>query len=164
MNIVFEGHDAAGKSTILKEVAKVLGYSIRGRITRVGPDKVMAAHGKDIWRKGNWVLDRCYWLSDYIYEPIYSGKPSVYDSTNIFFMKDINTLLVHVHCDESALVERLFDRGDELYSVEQIKDARTRYLNFFNRYQEDYIDINTTDKSVETCVNEIITELRKRGI
>ena len=159
MNIVLEGADGVGKSTIAEVLAKDLGYKLRGRIVRVGPDKVMEAHSRDIRRQGDWVLDRCYWLSDFIYEPIYNGTPSVFNSSMIYEMKDINTVIVHVTCSEKVLRNRFDMRGDEIYNKEQILLAHNRYKDFFSKYNVPFIEVDTTTGSVKEHVQEIINKL-----
>ena len=159
--IIFEGPDGAGKSTLAELVSQALELPLRGRITRVGPSNVFEVNKKDLTAPGVAVLDRCYWLSDLIYEPIYSNTPSVLQFMNMHEYDLLNTILVYVDCSDDAIKERIGDRGDELYSINQILKAANRYRCFFATYTRTLIKVDTSKKSLGENVSYLCNELRK---
>lgn len=160
VKIIFEGPDGAGKSTLAKLVADSLGVPCRGRITRVGPDAVIDVNREDLQAPGVSVLDRCYWLSDLIYEPIYSGRPSVFQFLDIAEYDTFNTILVYVDCPDNVLEERIGDRGDELYSLADILKAASRYRAFFETYRRKFIYVDTSQRTVGETVTYLCNILK----
>jgi thymidylate kinase len=161
MIVILEGPDQAGKSTIGRKLAEALGFNYRGRITRLGPDKVIQGNEDDFTREGNWILDRCYWLSDYIYEPIFNGHQSTIATVDSGAYLKEGITYIFVTCTEETIVERMLERGDDLYTVDQIITAKQRYDKFFDeQWKRPYIKVDTTTGSVQEHVDYIINILR----
>lgn len=161
MKLIFEGPDGGGKSTLAKLIAEKLGYNYRGRITRVEPSKLLEANKEDLQREGNWVFDRCYWLSDTIYEPIYSSNETILNRSCSKSFDFEDTILIFVDASDEAIEHRIGTRGDELYSIEQIKLAADRYRAFFQKYHRDHVYIDTTFGSIEQNVEKLIRCINK---
>ena len=162
MRVIFEGPDLVGKSTLVSLVAAKLGMPIRGRITRVGPSQVLFANAEDFAQNPNSVLDRCYWLSDLVYEPINTGNASVCAKPPVYQLlaKDEHSIYVYVTASDEVLRERMKTRGDELLNIEQIITASHRYDDFFFNVNMKYlltVDTSSTnvDENVERITNYI---------
>lgn len=159
MLIVFEGPDGAGKTTLAEEVAKRLNYNLRGKITRVGPDLIEHSNSEDFKRDGNWILDRCYWVSDYIYEPYVNGLHSILEFKNFSKLAGSNIKYIYITCEENALRERIISRGDELWNADQIVQIKQRYDNFFtNEFPQPVLCVNTKfdfEQNVQAIINYI---------
>jgi thymidylate kinase len=167
MKIVLEGPDGCGKSTIAEIVAKCLGVPLRGRILRKGPDAVEEANREDLSIATDCVFDRCYWVSDLVYEPIYNGKLSVFAGdaqAQKIWMQEQDIMLVYIRCTETDIDKRISVRGDDLYSLEQIKDALGRYEEFMvDQKLADLIIDNSGSRKVEDAAAELIYKIRHTG-
>lgn len=158
--IILEGPDNAGKSTIGRLLAEKLGWSLRGKIIRVGQDMVESANEQDLARSGNEVLDRCYWLSDYIYEPVVADHKSVFERKTAEMeqhLQDRGIVLVFIHCSAQALLDRFMLLGDDIQNQQTVIKVACRYEQFFrDDVFLNYVDIDTTSSTPEECVEAII--------
>lgn len=131
MKIILEGPDLSGKTTLAKALAEALGFQLREKIVRKSPEESMKVNEEDLTREGNWILDRCYWYSDLMYEPMVTGNRSVYDGRDTLvkiakLMKDNDCVLILMLPTDEVLEDR-YSRGDELWSLEQIKEVSQSY-------------------------------------
>lgn len=155
--IILEGCDGSGKSTLGRALAEKLGWSLRDRIVRVGPGQVEGAHILDT-QESNMILDRCYFISDMIYEPIATGNKSVFDLDRDRWERELeeDTLIVYVTATETDLIERYRQDGDDIYDIKQILIADQRYHNFFMESKMNHIKIDTSYSGLETNVELIL--------
>ena len=165
MQIIFEGADTVGKSTLARALAREMQLPIRGRITRAVGDPFEACQKDwDIETKDNVILDRCYYISDMVYEPIYNGQQSRFASNKLHWDIELyhpKRVVVYVTCDDSAMRTRYQEVGDELYDFKQIQEAKRRYKEFFAAYRgNNLVCIDTTTKSVEENIRTIMWFIR----
>lgn len=159
MRIVFEGADLTGKSTLAIKVAEALQLPLRGRITRVGPDKVKEAQIEDYKKYPNAVLDRCYWMSDLIYEPIYSQEPSVFLDNFKEFLQDQDTIYIILVASKKVITNRFYSRGDDIYNVDQILTANRNYMDFAEAFPGRHTIVFDTYQSREQTIQDSIEAL-----
>lgn len=162
MHIVFEGPDCSGKSSLLEAVAKELDMPCRKRIVRVGPENILEVNREDLEQEGSLLLDRCYWISDIIYEPFHNVEGSallpldrkLYDVGDAFY--------IHVTCSSEVMQGRLEERGDELFDETQIEIARRRYIEFFEHtFGREHLTIDTTEVPFEENVKKIVNKIKE---
>ncbi len=133
MRIVIEGPDLSGKSTLADQLGERLNMPVRHGIQRVGGFNVYGAQDIDFMEHPHAILDRCYWMSDLIYEPLTTGRPSAYEFKNIdMLLTDPNTVYIILCPDMDIMTERYNSRGDELQTWETIVKAWKRYNAFAN--------------------------------
>lgn len=165
MIIIFEGADGVGKTTLANLLGERLSMPVRHRIVRVGPHRVLQAHYKDIEENDNTILDRCYALSDMVYEIIATGHESVVLShidQIIHHINDRNIIVIFVECAEKCLVERLDRRGDPLYNTQQILEAQRRYKEMFAQHQPSrYLRVDTSQGTSREHVEMIMNYIHK---
>lgn len=159
MRIVFEGADLAGKSTLAKEVAKALKLPYRGKITRVAADKLMMTQQQDFKTHPHAVLDRCYWMSNLIYEPLTVHAPSIISTGPVLqgYLQDDETVYVLITANEATLGARYNERGDELQTLSTIIEASRMYLRFVQARPPKHFILFSTDKgSIADNVAELV--------
>lgn len=160
MRIVFEGADLTGKSTISKAIAEALKLPYRGRIVRVGPDKILQAQLEDFAKHPNAVLDRCYWLSNVVYEPITNHAPSALSSGNTLkhFLHEDDTLYILIVANEATLGKRMEERGDELQTLDTILEANKMYQRFMESRAPKHLIVHSTDEgTIEENIDKVLT-------
>lgn len=165
MRLVIEGADLTGKTTLTKHLGQVLDMPVRGRITRVG-DKVVQAQAEDYERHDNHILDRCYWMSDYIYEPMMAGRQSIFTDKEHLqkIVEDDTTLHIVLVADLNTLVERFNDRGDDIQTIDVITEANHRYMQLcesFKPWRNNICMISVNHKTVEDLTIEILAQWRR---
>lgn len=164
MLIILEGADNTGKSTLAKELARGTTFNIRHRILRKPPTEAAAFHKNDVSRQTNWILDRTYFISDLVYEPIYSGNESVFAKDREQYEKELNEkgLIVYVTCSEEELAKRYEKEGDPLYDLPSIKEAYGRYKRYFeNEITVPYVRIDTSELDLDSCVQLIMNKRKE---
>ena len=164
MRIVFEGADLVGKSTLAQEVAKRLNLPYRGKIVRVSPEELLLKQQEDFKKHPEAVLDRCYWLSNLIYEPITAHAPSIISTGNALrdFLRDPDTVYVLVTANEATLGARYKERGDELQTLSTIIEANKMYLKVLQvRTPKNLIILHTDKLTVEQSVDKVMDMLKQ---
>lgn len=158
MQIILDGCDGTGKTTISEKLANRLGCNIV-RLTYAG-DRSYQAY-LDLMSCDNVVHDRSF-ISEMIY-PKYFGRDSRLDSSivpSLFrVIKSFGIKLFVLTAKPETILERIGKRGDEF-----IDDA-TKFVQI----NQDYLDIakekgftviDTTDKTIDEIVEEIIDDCK----
>ena len=162
-NIILCGCDNAGKSTLAKQLGKLTGLPLRERIERIAdPKQRREAHTYDLVRKVPHILDRCYFISDMVYEPLMSGEKSIFEEGRGGWelLTEAKAHVVFVNITEEACKKRYEMFGDELQSLKTILTARRRYEEFFGSANMEYIEVdNSGDKSPEEVAREIMNKI-----
>ena len=159
MRIIVEGCDNSGKTTLLNALAHRMQVTPRTRITRVGPQRVRDCNERDLTSAYE-LYDRCYWITDKIYEEVYGGK-SVLTSADVQPFCSEDYLYVFVTASEDTIRERMNTRGDDLHTTESVLKARALYEEFFNNFPGRYIKIDTTKCNLITEINAVITVVKE---
>lgn len=158
--ILLEGGDNAGKTTIGKALAEKLGWTLRGRIIRVGPEKVVEAHREDM-KCTQTIMDRSYFISDMVYERVLD-KVSVFSPIRGEMedeMRRSKTAIIHVVCSEEDIRSRYEKEGDDIHNLKEILEAHRGYRNFFYSTYMPHLVVSTTRRTTEQNVKEIIKYL-----
>lgn len=156
MKIIIEGCDCSGKSSIAASLGTQLGLPLRERIERMKPEKAVFAHMKDLSGPSQ-ILDRCYFISDTVYEPLMSGNNSIFDTVRneIEEFTAEQSIIIYVYCSDEELKARYMVRGDELQSFDTIMAAHRRYREFFNNTSMPHIRLDTTNLNASQAASKI---------
>lgn len=116
MSIILEGPDCAGKSTMAKDLADMLGFDII-KSHKDGPKNTDAYRERLACHCV--VIDRC-WISDLIYSK-YFGKSPIVDDFEDELLSEVCTRrhipIVVMLPPLEVLERRMSERGDDHYSV-----------------------------------------------
>lgn len=133
-HIILEGTDNAGKSTLAKALSEILNIPVRGRIVRAEQGQTVAElHVLDVFAQMQpTILDRCYAISDFVYEQVYGGA-SLLAPHRLAWESDLSAaaLVVYVLASEDDLQKRYEAEGDDLQSIDNILHAHALYDQFF---------------------------------
>lgn len=135
MNIIIEGCDGSGKTTLAKELAKRTGFElVKGssfEISRLGADG-MYKHMKKLINQDNLIIDRFY-QSNYVYGKLF-GYPIMedYQFFDLSTIADEKAILVYLYADEYTITKRLKERGDKDIKPENVGDILNGYQEIIN--------------------------------
>lgn len=142
MNIVIEGCDGTGKSTLAKYLCNQLGlYYWHENAPRTLEEY------KQMLAPGGTVFDR-FCLGQFIYNSPEERKLSQEDLQELFqYFKKSNTILLFVDAPTNVIIDRMLSRGEgtqELkYDMEKwIKNIRGAYRGLLKDVGAEYIEIN----------------------
>lgn len=172
MNIIVEGPDGSGKSTLVKRLSTQLGCPIgpRACTSQGGPVKQLGYWVQEdllSWDdKGTQVYDRYPFVSEYIYGPLIRGSinPTLANlSTDYFHYYKQNTIevvclppldIVRANVGQEEQMEGVVDQIDTLYSLYEGHVAMTKPLvyNFTNSH--------AYSRLVQTILSTLLKERR----
>lgn len=138
MNVILEGLDAAGKTTLAEKLRDKYGMSIIHSTTKTRND--LSYHIDHLDYQNNVVFDRFH-FGEYVY-PIIYGRPAKvaedeFDIINRRIIDNNDMFIVFVTSDMSIINERLIARGEEDYLPEM--DAQnTHFTEFANKFKNTY--------------------------
>lgn len=143
MNIVIEGCDGSGKSTIARFLCEKLGmyyWHESSPRSKTEYEQMLAPGGV--------VFDR-FCLGQFIYNKKEDRKLTREELKDLLHstFKQTNTLLIYVNCATSIILKRLLERGecpkDSVPEVERwIKNIRGGYRQLLQEMEADYLEIN----------------------
>lgn len=155
MIIVLEGPDLAGKSTLARALQSHAESSgITAKINKCGPlkrdpideylvplvDMTMTNPTESLW-----ILDRHH-VGERIYGPILRGSSKLTPAQWAYVELVLDTMCavkVHVTASVNTLHTRYDERGDELLTWDQIRNAWLRYHDILGFERKDYVTIVT---------------------
>ena len=146
MNIVIEGCDGTGKTTLAKFLAESLGlyYWHESTPRSFGEYESML-------KSGGVVFDR-FCFGQFVYNEPQDRKMNLEGLKAL--VKDVfpatNTLLIYVDCSTEEIIKRLIARGEGSSEVrvdmeKWIKNIRGTYKSILNKSGAEYIQINGGD-------------------
>lgn len=142
MNIVIEGCDGTGKTTIAKFLAETFGlYYWHESAPRSFSEYCTMLNS------GGVVFDR-FCLGQFVYnkaEERKLGEEELKCLLNTVF-KDTNTIMIYVDCATEIIINRLIERGeatdnDRAALTKWVKNIRGTYKSLLNRNADNYITI-----------------------
>ena len=134
MNVILEGPDATGKTTLAEKLKKKYGMSVHHSTTKTRND--LAYHIDLLDYRTNTVFDR-FSVGEYVFPKIYNrpDKLAAEDFTTIDkrIIDNNDMFIIFVCSDLSILNERLIARGEDSYIPEMAEQNRlfTEYANRF---------------------------------
>lgn len=153
MRIVIEGADLTGKSTLVNNLKQLLDMPGRDeRIVKTG--NALEAQQKDFEKHTHHILDRCYWISDLVYEGVYHPNevsPMTHHISE--FTGDAYTMYVFLLASKETLEKRFALRGDDIQSIENILSANEGYKNCYIDLAMDF----SSSKWIAVCIDDYDT-------
>lgn len=160
MNIILEGPDATGKTTLAEKLAA---YS--AMITVHFPSATLEEH-LDALYKGDTVFDRFH-IGELVYPEIYGREPKLtFDDANNKIMRAIvdnnDLLIIFITSDINILKERLIERGEYNYleEIEQQNELFKKYAYIFSAWE--YSNMYIIDIAEEGAYDKLWEWIRSR--
>lgn len=159
MNIVIEGVDCSGKSTVTESLSKKLGFKVKKgssfEITAQG-NEAMYSHFKHLAPLDNVVIDR-FIYSNLVYATLFPEYPILSYSQRGYIERLIkeNTIVLYLTADSNTIVNRIEKRGDEYIDTSHIKDILGTYETVMEDAASNGVTVIKYDTSVRSS-NEIV--------
>ena len=151
MNVILEGLDAAGKTTLAEKLRDKYGMRILHSTTKTRND--LNYHIDLLDYQQNTVFDRFH-VGEVVYPQIYSRDPKIADNEFEIIEKRIidnnDMFIIFVTSDMSIINERLIARGEENYLAEMDDQNKlfTKYSSEFKSKYPNYKNFCTIDIAV----------------
>ena len=139
MNIILEGLDASGKSTLANKIQSKYSFPIikkrTGDITNF------------IDFKNNTIYDR-HFVSEWVFQRVYN-RPAKLNDKNFEFLKKVatihNSLIVILICSDMKIIfDRLLERG-ELNYLKEMDSQQKYFTECINTLLKDYPNLYVID-------------------
>lgn len=168
MQIIFEGPDGSGKTSISERVAEILKVErIKASVLHDDQktfDTTLEELGVMVFSQELVIRDRWYYPSDTIYNPIIVNKPSAFCEADITLiehhLKMVPALFLIVTADEEVLAKRLSIRGDDYIKSDHLSPILSGYQSFIDSTGVSYQIIDTTDIDIDTAVEQAILHIK----
>lgn len=179
MILIFEGHDLSGKSYFAEYMSKRHNIPILKK-----PLHMLKEQNKDFlqnveieffseffWKSihplhtgGPVIVDRSL-LSSMVFSVMYQRKYSL-DYITDYLKSNLRDFKIFLFsCDDKTLDSRFSTRGEELFSLDEIKVIREQYKNVYASLVKNHLDhkIISIDNSDSQDVSSIITLLERNA-
>ena len=138
IHIIVEGCDATGKTTLIQELHKQLGFDIvKGSDFSIAEKGVvsMFEYMKEVAATPtNLIIDRDF-ISNLVYAPLYDKNMLTDEMVNeLIKMKSNHSIVIYLHGSLSTITERIVKRGDEYVKTEHLQDIINRYHSVVERF------------------------------
>lgn len=156
MNIILEGLDAAGKTTLAEKLKLKYGMDIIHSTASTRND--LAYHLDLLDYRSNTVFDRFH-TGEYVYPKVYGRKAKMTDDELIEVEKRIidnnDMFIIFITSDMKIINDRLIARGEEDYLVEMDEQNKwfSKYANEFLKYN--YKNFYIIDVAEKNCYDKL---------
>ncbi|PEZ07737.1 shikimate kinase [Bacillus sp. AFS018417] len=158
------GFMGAGKTTIGKALSSVLHISVIDTDQRIEEKTkkiirdIFSEEGEDVFRKYESEVLQLLPTKDCI---ITTGGGIVEKAENRQWMKEHGTV-IYLYCDPYVIAERIAgDTTRPLFQKENISSFIEKFEKRQAYYEEAVLKIDTTNKSIETIVQEIQAQIKE---
>jgi shikimate kinase len=158
------GFMGAGKTTIGKALSNVLHIPVIDTDQRIEEKTkkriraIFSEEGEDVFRTYESEVLQSLPTKDYI---ITTGGGIVEKAENRQWMKEHGTV-IYLYCDPYVIAERIAgDTTRPLFQKENIPSFIEKFEKRQAYYEEAVLKIDTTNKSIETIVQEIQTQIKE---
>lgn len=132
--IIFEGVDKSGKTTLLNKFNKETNFKY-------------------------WVMDRSI-ISSLVYNELFKRKDEEYYIDILETMlENFDILFIYCYADIKDIKQRLSLHNEalptQLQNIEKVNNLYKYYLNSINLGRPAYIELNTSQLSVDECIKKI---------
>lgn len=160
------GCDGVGKSTLVTELSKALGYETK----HFDKPKDMEDGKKQYFEfakdmnndpSKNIICDRLH-EGEWVYAPLYRGYTADYmREFEREIVKKHNYLQVYVKAELDTIIERTRKRGEDFVKEEHFKTVLDYFDKYMNEMALPYIEIDTTNSKTEDDIKKIIDAFNK---
>lgn len=166
-NIVLEGCDATGKSTLAKvlsdelEMLVVQGSSFENA---TGTNEDLFKHFTKVSNARNIIFDRSIY-SNYVYATLYNDYSILSDEQRAEIEKKIknNTIVIYLSADEQTIKDRIGERGDDYIKTKDIKGILELYSTAIDKAKKNGVIIKQYDTSkltTEEIAKDIVNRIK----
>ena len=156
MNVILEGLDAAGKTTLAEKLRDKFGMSILHSTSKTRND--FHYHIDLLDYRTNTVFDRFH-VGEYVYPVIYERSPKItYDEFRTIERRIIenNDMFIIFVCSNMEIInKRLKERGEDSF-IKEMKDQNklfNKYIQIFKLYN--YTNFYVIDVAEEGCYDKL---------
>jgi thymidylate kinase len=160
--VIFEGSDAAGKSTLELELQNRLNWDIiKGssfELAKKANDELFNHFKEVTLNNPNAIIDR-WAISNYIYADIFKDYTRITDQQLQYLESLIeanNDTIVYVRADPEVIKHRLRQRGDEYIEEKDVDSIIKAYDNLFHNAKFKYIEIDTSTGTDPTILADFL--------
>lgn len=156
MNVILEGLDAAGKTTLAEKLRNLYGMRIHHSTASTPND--LAYHMNLLDYQSNMVFDRFH-VGEYVYPNIYNREAKMSYSELREVEKRIidnnDMFIIFITSDMQIINERLIARGEENYLNEMTEQNKwfNKYIKRFEEYQ--YKNFYVIDVAEPNCYDNL---------
>jgi thymidylate kinase len=170
LKVLFIGPDCSGKSSIAQRVGIHYGIHVEGHRKLEGAGLFAIEQTIHIVRNmgptgRSFIWDQFYYPVDVIYERVLGESPSPLGGVGHLIAKEFdknNVIVFFVNASEQALRQRFEERGDELWSIEQILKVREGYMRILPTLGFRYHEIDTTHSTTTDASFAVIEIINNR--
>lgn len=151
-NIVIEGCDGTGKTTLCKKLAEKYGWDIV-HVTSKDPNDF--DFYKETLRKTNVIFDR-HFIGELIYPEVYNRDPKLDYNDALWlknYVKKTNTCVLILTTNIDEIKRRLEERGEEPFVFDKVESIDKQFKMWAFRFNFTLVD--TTKNSFEEICNYI---------
>ena len=141
IHIIVEGCDATGKTTLIQELHRHLGYDIvKGSdfsIAEKGVDAMFEYMKEVAATPANLIIDRDF-FSNLVYAPLYD-KNMLTDEmvAELINMKKGHSFVIYLHGSLGTVTERIGKRGDDYVKMEHLQNIMNSYHEIIHKFEDD---------------------------
>lgn len=165
-NIIVEGCDGTGKTTLCKLLAERYGWDTV-HVTSKDPNDF--DFYRQTMRKTKVIYDR-HFLGELIYPRIYNrkGNLNMHDAEWLrYYAFETRTCIILLTTDINEIKRRLTERGELPFVYEKVESINNQFINLANRLMINIFDtsINSFEdicKYIESCFKEV--DFVQRGL
>lgn len=160
MNLIIEGSDGAGKTTVIEYLQMLLEYPVVK-----GSDFSHATQGNGylfnkfmkLTELENTIFDRSH-LSNRVYAQLYKDY-SILTPEQVRIAEEKlkpKSMLFYLHADLDEVIKRVSNRGDDYVKLDMISSIRDKYEEVLSESTFDTVRIDTTNKEPLDVAKEIL--------
>ena len=167
MNIIIEGPDATGKTTLTNKLIKK--YNMKSTHLSSDTKNDFDFHDK-LLDKNNYVYDR-FFMGELVYPKLYNRKPKLTFNETLKLMNKIvennDIFIVFYASDIKTLKNRIKERGGkELKYLDEIEEQNKLFMQFawvFNAYEYDnFICIDISNEENYKYLDDFIEKRKQK--
>ncbi|MNB67136.1 hypothetical protein D3C75_136210 [compost metagenome] len=164
MKVLFIGPDCSGKSSIAQQVGRHFNIGVQGH-RKQKTSKLFAVENtisvvrSMVCTGRSFIWDQFYFPVDVIYEQVLGESPSPLHGVGHLIAEEFdknNVIIFFINASVETLRERFAERGDELWSIEQIIKVRQGYQRILPTLGFKYHELDTSNTTTKQTVDKVI--------
>lgn len=164
LKVLFIGPDCSGKSSIAQQIGRNFGISVQGyrkqKTSKLfSVENTISTVRHMICTGRSFIWDQFYFPVDVIYEQVLGEGPSPLHGIGHLIAEEFdknNVIVFFINASVNTLQERFAERGDELWSIEQILKVRQGYQRILPTLGFRYHELDTTNVTTKQAADRVI--------